>query len=107
MDVLWNGFAQARKIAQLAELYEISCTPHNFYSHLATFISAQWCAATPNVDLFEVDIDDVPWKDDLVTAPPAIEDGHLLIPTGIGWGAEVNEKVIQAHPPQRPIKWRE
>jgi hypothetical protein len=30
----------------------------------------------------------------------------LLIPTGIGWGAEVNEEVIRAHPPMRPVKWR-
>jgi L-alanine-DL-glutamate epimerase-like enolase superfamily enzyme len=98
VDVIWNGFAQARKIAQLAELYEISCTPHNFYSHLATFISAQWCAATPNVDLFEVDIDDVPWKDDLTTEVPAIEGGILTIPSGAGWGADVNENVLDEHP---------
>jgi L-alanine-DL-glutamate epimerase-like enolase superfamily enzyme len=98
VDVIWNGFAQARKIAQLAELYEISCTPHNFYSHLATFISANWCAATPNVDLFEVDIDDVPWKDALTTQVPAIEDGILTIPSGVGWGTDVNEDVLLEHP---------
>ena len=29
----------------------------------------------------EIDIDDVPWKDDLVPEPPRIENGHLVVPT--------------------------
>ncbi|MDE2005482.1 MAG: hypothetical protein KGI51_02850 [Rhodospirillales bacterium] len=47
----------------------------------------------------DVAIVDVPWKDSLLTVPPRVEAGELLIPTGIGWGAEVNEDVIRAHPP--------
>ena len=70
VDVIWNGFAQSKKIADLAETYEVNCAPHNYYSHLATFISAQWCAAIPNVRILEVDVDDVPWKDELTTAVP-------------------------------------
>ena len=42
--------------------------------------------------------DDVPWKDDLVTKPPLIRDGMLKIPEGIGWGTELNEEAIAAHP---------
>jgi L-alanine-DL-glutamate epimerase-like enolase superfamily enzyme len=42
----------------------------------------------------------VPWKDDLVTVPPRIEAGHLLLPTGPGWGADVNEEAVRAHPPR-------
>jgi len=98
VDVLWNGFAQSKKIADLAETYELNCAPHNYYSHLATFISAQWCAAIPNVRICEVDVDDVPWKDELVTAVPQIESGELTIPAGPGWGAELNEDVLRAHP---------
>ena len=41
-----------------------------------------------------IDIDDVAWEDDLVTVPPVIENGHLLLPTKPGWGA-------RAHPPRR------
>jgi len=40
----------------------------------------------------------LPWKDSLVTHPPVIEAGELLIPTGAGWGAEVNEDAVRAHP---------
>jgi len=98
VDVIWNGFHQAKKIADLAETFEVNCAPHNYYSHLATFISAQWCAAVPNVRILEVDVDDVPWREELTTAVPQIAVGKLTIPTGAGWGADVNEEVLRAHP---------
>ena len=98
VDVIWNGFHQAKKIADLAETFEVNCAPHNYYSHLATFISAQWCAAIPNVRMLEVDVDDVPWREELTTAVPEIRDGMLTIPSGPGWGADVNEDVLHEHP---------
>ena len=98
VDVIWNGFHQAKKIADLAETFEVNCAPHNYYSHLATFISAQWCAAIPNVRILEVDVDDVPWRETVTTAVPEIEDGVLRIPTAPGWGADVNEDVLREHP---------
>ena len=98
VDVIWNGFHQAKKIADLAETFEVNCAPHNYYSHLATFISAQWCAAIPNVRMLEVDVDDVPWREELTSGVPQIEQGKLVIPTGAGWGVEVNEDVLRAHP---------
>jgi len=98
VDVIWNGFHQAKKIADLAETFEVNCAPHNYYSHLATFISAQWCAAIPNVRILEVDVDDVPWREQLTTAVPELDGGRLRIPAGPGWGADVNEDVLREHP---------
>ena len=100
VDVPWNGLLESMKVAAMAEAYEINVAPHNFYGHLSTLMSAHFCAAVPNFRIMEIDIDDVPWKDDLVTPAPVIEKGHLRIPTGPGWGAEVNENVIRAHPPR-------
>ncbi len=98
VDVIWNGFHQAKKIADLAETFEVNCAPHNYYSHLATFIGAQWCAAIPNARILEYDVDDVPWRDELVTATPEIANGELRIPGGSGWGVEVVEDVLREHP---------
>jgi L-alanine-DL-glutamate epimerase-like enolase superfamily enzyme len=98
VDVIWNGFHQAKKIADLAETFEVNCAPHNYYSHLATFIAAQWCAAIPNARILEYDVDDVPWRDELVTALPVISAGELRIPDGPGWGVELNEDVLRDHP---------
>lgn len=107
IDVAWNGILESMKIAAMADAYEINVAPHNFNGHLGSLISAHMCAAIPNFRVMEIDIEDVPWKDELVTHPPVIEKGELLVPSGAGWGAEVNEEVLRAHPPLRPVKWRE
>ena len=94
VDVIWNGFGQSKKIADMAETFEVNVAPHNYYSHLATFISAQLCAAVPNVQMLEVDVDDVPWKDE-ITSVPDIVSGNLKIPSGPGWGCDVNEELFK------------
>ena len=98
VDVPWNGIWQSMKIAALAESFEVNVAPHNFYGHLSTLMSAHFCAAIPNFRIMEIDIDDVPWKDELITVPPVIRDGCLVVPDGPGWGAELNEEAIAAHP---------
>jgi L-alanine-DL-glutamate epimerase-like enolase superfamily enzyme len=98
IDVPWNGFAQSKKIGDLADIFQLNVAPHNYYSHLSTFMSASLCAVLPNVRIMEIDIDDVPWKDELVSAVPAISGGYMAIPKGPGWGTNVNEKVARAHP---------
>jgi L-alanine-DL-glutamate epimerase-like enolase superfamily enzyme len=102
IDVPWNGLAESHKISTMAEAYEINCAPHNFYGHMSTYMSANLCAAMPNFRIMEIDIDDVPWKDDLVTHPPVIENGELIVPTRPGWGADINEEAVKAHPPKNP-----
>src|ERR1700732_904220 len=63
-DLPWNGILESMKVAAMAEAYEVNCAPHNFYGHMSTLISAHFCAAIPNFRIMEIDIDDVPWKDD-------------------------------------------
>jgi galactonate dehydratase len=48
----------------------------------------------------EIDPDMVPWQDDLVTVKPSIANGYLTLPTGAGWGTEVNEAAVRLHPPR-------
>jgi galactonate dehydratase len=98
IDVTWNGLLESRRIAELADLYEANVTPHNHYSHLATFISAQFCASIPNLRIMETDVDDVAWKHELVTVRPHIVNGSMLLPAAPGWGADIDEAVSAAHP---------
>lgn len=98
IDVLWNGLVQSKKIADMAEVYDMNVSPHNHYSHFATMMSAQFCAAVPNARILEIDVDDVPWKNEIVTKIPEIKDGYMKIPAGPGWGIELNEEVIKQHP---------
>ena len=97
IDVPWNGFAPSKKIGDLADVFQLNVAPHNYYSHLATYMSASLCAVLPNVRIMEIDIDDVPWKDDLTTHVPNIVDGYMKTPTRPGWGTELNEEVVKAH----------
>jgi L-alanine-DL-glutamate epimerase-like enolase superfamily enzyme len=98
IDVPWNGIAQGKKVGDLAATFQHNVAPHNHYSHLSTFMSASLCAVLPNVRIMEIDIDDVPWKDELVTRAPEIIDGHMTIPKGPGWGTSINEDAARAHP---------
>ncbi|RKU20163.1 mandelate racemase/muconate lactonizing protein [Candidatus Poribacteria bacterium] len=98
IDVPWNGFAPSKKIGDLANVFQLNVAPHNYYSHLATHMSASLCAVLPNVRIMEIDIDDVPWKDDLTTHVPDITDGYMKTPTRPGWGTDLNEEVAKAHP---------
>jgi galactonate dehydratase len=100
IDVPWNGLGESLKVAAMADAYEVNVAPHNFYSHLATMMSLNLCAVAPNVRIMETDVDLPPWIDDLVTVKPVFRDGYMEVPTGIGWGTEVNEAAVRAHPPQ-------
>ena len=98
IDIPWQGFARSRDVAMLAESHEINIAPHNYYSHLATMHGLNLCATVPNVRIMEIDIDDVPWKDDLAGTSLEIHDGGLLdIPTKPGWGVDLVEDVARAH----------
>ena len=98
LDVPWDGIVQGKKVGDLAATYQHNVAPHNHYSHLSTFMSANLCATLSNVRIMEIDIDDVPWKDDLVTVKPEIVDGYMRTPQGPGLGTAVNEEVARAHP---------
>lgn len=100
VDVIWNGFAESLKIAAMADVYEVNVAPHNFYGHLASAISAHFCAAVPNFRIMEIDIDGVPWRDEIVDNPPVFENGDYVLPKGPGWGVEPNEEAMRRHPPK-------
>ena len=61
----------------MADVYEVNVAPHNFYGHLASAISAHFCAAVPNFRIMEIDIDGVPWRDEIVNTPPVFDERRL------------------------------
>jgi galactonate dehydratase len=69
IDVQWNGFTEAMKLASLADSYGINVAAHNYHGHLSTLIGAHFAAAIPNFRIMEFDVDEMPWAKDLVTHP--------------------------------------
>jgi len=100
VDVVWNGLVESVKIAAMADVHEINVAPHNFYGHLCSAISATFSAVVPNFRVMEIDIDSAPWRDEFYTSVPAIELGEFVLPTGPGWGIDVDEKAVRARPPK-------
>jgi galactonate dehydratase len=100
IDVIWNGLVESAKIAAMADVHEINVAPHNFYGHLCSAISAHFSAVVPNFRVMELDIDSAPWRDEFYTSVPVIENGEFILPSGPGWGIDVNEKAVRARPPK-------
>ena len=88
------------KIAASAEAHEVNVAPHNFYGHLCTMMNAHFAASVPNLRIMEIDIDRLPWDDELFTAVPKIENGQLVLSDAPGWGIEPDEAALAAHPPK-------
>ena len=101
IDVTWNGYLEAIKMAGLAETYHVNVAPHNYCGGLlGDVISAHFAAAVPNLRIVEYDADDVPWKADFLANPPVIENGEMIVPQAPGWGTDINEAAVRAHPPK-------
>ena len=100
IDVQWNGMVEAMRMASMADAYEVNVASHCSSGPLSTLISSHFCCAIPNFRIMEVDVDEVPWRSQLLTQPYKIENGEFHISTAPGWGADINEEVVRAHPPQ-------
>jgi L-alanine-DL-glutamate epimerase-like enolase superfamily enzyme len=102
VDVLWNGFTESLAIASLAAAHDLNVAPHNFSGPLGDLIAAHFSAVAGNVAIMEIEGDDVPWKSQLVTRAGTLRDGQFLVPTTAGWGADVDEEALRAHPWRPP-----
>ncbi len=101
IDLMWNGYLESFKMAALAEAYDVNVSTHNFCGGLLSdVISAHYAAAVPNLRYVEFDPEDVPWKPQFLTGPVVIDKGDLLVPQGPGWGLDVDEAFVRAHPPK-------
>jgi L-alanine-DL-glutamate epimerase-like enolase superfamily enzyme len=97
-DLPWAGMAESLAIAAQARVQELDVAPHNYYSHLATFMSGHLCATLPHLKIMETDVDACPLRELYVTEQPKIEDGYLVVPDAPGWGTDLDEAAIAANP---------
>jgi galactonate dehydratase len=99
-DLAWNGITMGKKIADFAHAYDTLVSPHNCHSPINTLVSAAVCATIPNFYIQEFDVDDAPWRDDLMTHPLQIENGHLILSDRPGLGSDLIEEELLKHPPR-------
>ena len=91
-----GGMREVRKIADMAESYDMPFAMHNVSSPVGTMAAAHVATAVPNFLALEYHARSVPWWEDLV-AEPVIEDGYITVPQEPGLGITLDRDVIQDH----------
>jgi len=112
-----GGLTECRKIAAMAEAYDVAVAPHCPLGPLALAACVQLAACAPNVAIQEMSLG-IHYNvgADLYTymkdkTPLTAIDGYLPIPTGPGLGIEIDEDKVresakEAHRWRNPV-WRQ
>ncbi|MFN8455780.1 MAG: mandelate racemase/muconate lactonizing enzyme family protein [Anaerolineae bacterium] len=93
-----GGPSEMKRIATMAEVYNVPIAPHNPNGPLSTLASAHLCAAIPNFFRQEFMFNDVPWRDEVIDHPLDIRQGHLFLSDRPGLGVDLVEEVMTDHP---------
>jgi galactonate dehydratase len=91
LDLGWcGGVSEAKKIATMAEAYQLPVAPHDCTGPVVLTASTHLSINVPNAFIQEtVRAYYTGWYRDLVTTLPSITDGHVAPPTGPGLGIEL------------------
>jgi len=93
-----GGITEMRKMANLAETYNVPFAPHNPNGPFSTIASAHTMATIPNFFRQEFMVNDVPWRDTCLSHPLPIEQGYFVLPDRPGLGFDVHEAELLRHP---------
>jgi galactonate dehydratase len=98
-----GGISEVRRIAALAETYNIAVACHNPQGPVSTVASLHVGFATPNYLIQEVVRKDVPWRNDVVVEPLRMEGGQAHPPSAPGLGIDINEREAAKYPFQPEV----
>ncbi|NOU62496.1 mandelate racemase/muconate lactonizing enzyme family protein [Paenibacillus sp. LMG 31461] len=93
-----GGPSEMKRMATMAEAYNVLLAPHNPNGPLSTLASAHVCASVPNFFRQEFMFNDVPWRDEVIDHPIEVKQGHLVLSKRPGLGVDLVEEVMEAHP---------
>lgn len=93
-----GGPSEMKRIATMAETYNVQIAPHNPNGPLSTLASAQVCASIPNLFRQEYMFTDVPWRDQVIDHPIDVRGGFLHLSDRPGLGVDLVEEALEAHP---------
>lgn len=95
-----GGPSEMKRMAVMAEAYNVLVAPHNPNGPLSTLASAHVCAAIPNFFRQEFMFSDVPWRDTVIDRPIAamVCDGRLHLSERPGLGVDLVEEEMEKHP---------
>ena len=94
---------EAKKIAAMAETYQMGVAPHNPLGPVANAVALHFALSTPNFLIQEDMLTDVPWRWDVVRSSLRTENGYWLPAQAPGLGIEVDEEQARKHPFQQEV----
>lgn len=97
-DAGWCGISEAMRIAEFADRYNVDLCPHSWHNGLMAMANAHLVAALPNPRVLELCKIQGPLQWDILAQPPAIEQGHLVLPERPGLGVTLAEGVQESFP---------
>jgi galactonate dehydratase len=91
LDLGWcGGVSEAKKIATMAEAYQLPVAPHDCTGPVVLTASTHLSINAPNAFIQEtVRAYYTGWYRDLLTTLPSVADGHITPPPGPGLGTEL------------------
>lgn len=102
-----GGPSEMKRIATMAEAYNVLIAPHNPNGPLSTLASAHVCASIPNFFRCEFMLNDVAWRDTVISEPLDVRDGFLHLSDRPGLGVDLVDEELDAHPGVRGMNERE
>ena len=102
-----GGFMEGFRIAAMAEAFFATMAPHNPLSPLSTVVCLHLDTVIHNFLIQEVVTGDSERANLLTENIEVVKDGYMVAPSGPGWGVELNEEYLRAHPYQwvEPPTW--
>lgn len=102
---LCGGFAECLAIAEMARLWNLQCMPHCWAGAIVTAATVHLVSLLPDATsgfeaeppLLELDVTENPFRDEIVTQPLRVIDGHIAVPTGPGLGIEIDEAAVRRY----------
>ena len=93
-----GGLLELTRIAAAADQEGVTVAPHNPSGPVSTAANVQICAVLRNFRLLEFQWGEAAWRSDVVSPAEQFDRGTLHVPSRAGFGIDLNERVVRAHP---------
>ena len=91
-----GGIWETRKIAALAEAYNVQVAPHLYAGPVEWAANVHFAASIPNILMAETI--ETPFHNALIGGTITVENGYITPPTTPGLGIDFDEDLARAHP---------
>ena len=93
-----GGLLELVRIAAMAEADGVEVAPHNPSGPVSTAATIQVCAVLKNFRLIELQWGEVDWRHEVLQPNELFVKGSIAVPDRPGFGVELNDRVVRAHP---------